>query len=1146
MARSDAAPDAWRRSASRLLEQGIGWADLPGDALAWVVAGVFEDRGALLVVDEPDAAERLARGLRFFLADPKRVEVFPCDDVKPYDGFSPSPELPALRARVLHRVGRGEPVLVVAPARALLQQIPNAEARRRSTLELRPGQQLDRDALIAELSATGYLAAPEAVHAGCFAVRGDVLDVWPVTTPEPRRVDFFDDEIEALRQVDPATGRTLRKLQRVVILPAREERLDAQTIARCQEELGRFVSDPVGLAARRRVLEELRAGIRFSGLEDLLPALVPTEAPLVALGALPRIVVHPGSVAASAREAFATAVRRWGDLDVEERPIVPPQHRLVAVEALLEELERSHPVYEMSGTERARSLGFEAVGGLAVRGADLAPTVGRLEKLREDGLRVALVARDARAGEMIEQLLEPHGAFLIGRTRVEDLKADELSLLVGDLPRGFISKSAGLALIPASALFGQRDTEATRRAHAMFESGVTTLSDLKEGDAVVHRLHGVGRYRGLLRLDVPGGGRQDFVRLEYRDGDLLYLPATSVGDLSRFSPSNAGVDVRLDRLGGQTWAKRKGEVRDALLEKAQELLALQARRQLALREAHPEPGPLYKAFEARFPFTETHDQARAILDVHDDLSQESPMDRLVCGDVGFGKTEVAMRAAMRVVEGGHQVAVLCPTTVLAFQHMMTFRERFAGLPVRVEMLSRLSSPSEARETIAGLREGRVDIVVGTHKLLGREVGFQRLGLLVIDEEHRFGVSQKEKFKKLRTEVDVLVMSATPIPRTLQLALSGARDMSIMATPPEERLEVRTTVARLTRTRVRDAILLELSRGGQVYFVHNRVESLEATAARLREWVPEARVQTAHGQMDAEAIERILVDFMQKRFDVLCCTAIVESGVDLPNVNTMLIDRADLYGLGQLHQLRGRVGRSNVRGSCILLTPEEMSRDARRRVQVLVENTRLGSGFAIAAADLEQRGGGNLLGASQSGHIDEVGFDVWVELLEEAVHAARGQVDRERIDPQVELPVAAFIPEALIPDVSERIGWYRRLSEAPSVRALEAVLSELESELRELPPEVTALAGVVELRLLCRQLGVVRLSMLKVRAVAELHPSSPLTDALLARLVAEHPKRMSVQSGPPRVLAVKCTPQEADKPLRFLRWVLARLEGVVRG
>jgi transcription-repair coupling factor (superfamily II helicase) len=650
-----------------------------------------------------------------------------------------------------------------------------------------------------------------------------------------------------------------------------------------------------------------------------------------------------------------------------------------------------------------------------------------------------------------------------------------------------------------------------------------------------------------VRLDVPGGGQQDFARLEYRDGELLYLPATSLGDLSRFAPYHSDVEVRLDRLGGQTWARKKQGVRDALLAGAQDLLALQAKRQLASREPIAEPGPLYKSFVARFPFSETPDQARAILDLHDDLSRDVPMDRLICGDVGFGKTEVAMRAAMRVVEAGLQVAVLCPTTVLAFQHGMTFRERFMDLPVRVEVLSRLTSASEARRVVEGLSDGSVDVVVGTHRLLGRDVRFARLGMVVIDEEHRFGVSQKDRFKRMRTEVDILSMSATPIPRTLQMALSGARDMSIIASPPEERLEVRTSVARLTRSRVRDAILLEIGRGGQVYFVHNRVESLEETAERIREWVPEARVRTAHGQMAAEGIERMLVDFLERRFDVLVCTAIVESGVDMPNVNTMIIDRADQFGLGQLHQLRGRVGRSNVRGNCILITPEEMSREARKRVQVLVENTRLGSGFAIASADLELRGGGNLVGASQSGHIDEVGYETWIELLEDAVRHARGRYERERIDPQVDVPVGAFIPDSLVTDMSERLRWYRRLSDATSAAAIQAALDDLEGEAGELPAEVRNLGALVELRLVCRALGLQRLSWLKVRATVELHPSSVLTPAMLDAVVAEHSKRLSVTvAGGVRTISARFTPQESERPLRFLRWLLARLEAAARG
>jgi transcription-repair coupling factor (superfamily II helicase) len=720
----------------------------------------------------------------------------------------------------------------------------------------------------------------------------------------------------------------------------------------------------------------------------------------------------------------------------------------------------------------------------------------------------------------------------------------ELSLLIGDLPRGFVGRSAGLALIPASALFGQRDTEARRRAHLLFEASVSSLSDLKDGDAVVHKVHGIGRYRGLHRMDVDGSV-QDFVRVEYRDGDLLMLPVTSLGELSRYAGAHAEVEVKLDRLGGVTWARRKAGVRDALLEKAQEMLRLQAKRVTAVRPPWPEPGPLYRELSSRFPFTETPDQARAILDVHDDLSRDAPMDRLVCGDVGFGKTEVAIRAAMRVVEAGAQVAVLCPTTVLAFQHWMTFRDRFEGLAVRVEMLSRFSSPADVDRTLRGLADGSVDVVVGTHRLLGREVRFRQLGLAVVDEEHRFGVSQKDALKRLRAAVDVLNMSATPIPRTLQLALAGARDMSIMATPPSDRLEIRTTVARLSPTRVRDAIRTELERRGQVYFVHNRIETIHAIAEQLRSWVPEARFEVAHGKMDGERIERILLDFMQSKFDVLVCTAIIETGVDLPNVNTMLIDRADQFGLSQLYQLRGRVGRSHVRGNCILLTPDELPRDARRRIQVLVDNTRLGSGFSVAAADLEQRGGGNLLGDSQSGHIDAVGFETWVELLEEAVRTAQGQADRERIETVVEVPVPAYLPETIMPDVTARLGWYQRLGDAVNVRNLEIAARELELECGgELPQEARNLVAVLELKHLGRKLGITRIEWLKVRAIFELHPASLLNDARVQQLIADHPKRMSVAARDAvRTLSVKFTPPEAEKPLRYLRWVLARMEAV---
>jgi transcription-repair coupling factor (superfamily II helicase) len=495
-----------------------------------------------------------------------------------------------------------------------------------------------------------------------------------------------------------------------------------------------------------------------------------------------------------------------------------------------------------------------------------------------------------------------------------------------------------------------------------------------------------------------------------------------------------------------------------------------------------------------------------------------------------------------VIEAGKQVAILCPTTVLAFQHHLTFRDRFAGFPVRVEMLSRFSSGAEERAVLAGLKSGEVDVVIGTTRLLGRGVRFDNLGLMVIDEEHRFGVRQKTRLKKMRTEVDVLAMSATPIPRTLQMAIGGLREMSIMATPPQDRLAVRTSVARYARTRVRDAILQELGRKGQVFFIHNRVETIRQVTEELSEWIPEARFATAHGQMNNDDLESVLVDFMQRRYDVLVSTAIVESGVDLPDVNTILTNRADMFGLSQLYQLRGRVGRSTVRANCVLLVPEDMTRDARRRVQVILENSRLGSGFSVASADLELRGGGNFLGSSQHGNIDAVGYDMWVELLAEAVQTARGRQDRERIQPDVEVPVPAFLPEQLISDVPQRLSWYRRISSAPTVEAVDALLEELEDQYGDLEPEVRNLGGLVQTRLTCVDLGIIRCSWLKVRVVLVLHPTSPLLGSRLDEVTRRHSRRFEVNEKTDGTqLSVRFTPQEANHPFRYLRWVFAQLQ-----
>ncbi|MCB9674022.1 MAG: transcription-repair coupling factor [Alphaproteobacteria bacterium] len=1133
-------------SASEL--EGVGWAGLPLDAVGFLVSRLDPDGRWLVVVDEPDRADQLTRAARFFHPRPEVVERFYADDGRPYDGFSPERTRAQNRIRALRRVQVGGPVVVVASARALLQRVPTAEVLAKGTRTVQTGDTLDRDDLVRWLTDAGYLSTQTAEMVGSFAVRGDVLDVWPSASTAPVRIDFFDDEIEGIRALDPESGRPSGARKRVALLPAREERVDAEALERLQDELGRQVTaQQRGIRLKRRVVEELRSGIRFSALEDWLPALVPTEGPLEAFAALRTVVYEPADVLAAGRELLRTARQRWEALEDEERPLVPPSERFDTLDSLQARVEASQKVWQIAADGAAR---FEVAttDGFGARGTDLAPVAGKLLKLMDRDCRVALVADTPARGDALEELLGPHGIQTSGATEALGIERGRISLLVGDLPRGFVAPQSGWAFVPAHVLLGGAGrAKRTRleRIHALFETEVTDIAQLKVDDYVVHRLHGVGVYRGMKRVPIMGVA-QDFVRLEYRGGDTMFLPVTRLGQLSRYTPANSNAAVKLDRLGGATWLRRKGKVRDALLKMAQDLLRLYARRELATRTPYPHPGPLYRQLESRFPYDETVDQLKAIEAVNHDLDRPFPMDRLLCGDVGFGKTEVAIRAAARVVEGRKQVAILCPTTVLAYQHYNTWRERFEGLPVRIRMLSRFNSAEAEQEAIAGLRDGTVDIVVGTTKLLGRDVKFDRLGMVVVDEEHRFGVRQKDQLKKLRAAVDVLSMSATPIPRTLQQALGGLREMSVMATPPADRLSVATSLARLSESRVRDALITEIERGGQAFVIHNRVETIQRFRSQLEAWVPEARFDVAHGQMDDEQLEDVLVRFINRDIDVLVCTAIVETGVDLPNVNTMLIHRADLFGLAQLYQLRGRVGRSHVRARCLLLTPEDMTAEARKRLRVLVENTELGAGFQVASADLELRGGGNLLGAAQSGNIDQVGYEVWVELLEEAVHVARGEAALEQIEPEIEVGVDAFIPDALIADMRERLAWYARLSNATSVGSVEQHLDDLELLVGDLPIEVRNLAGLLQARLRCVDLGIQRCSWLKVRVELELHPSSPLGPDALNRVIAKHPKRFRVREGTPTKVDVRFTPSEAEQPFRYLLWVFGQLDRASRG
>jgi len=1130
---------AFLQDARSVFERGLDWSGLGGDSLAFALAKAHGTRPWLVVTDEPDEAERLAQGLNFFRREGRRVLVFPADDSRPYDGFSPTPRLGAQRAAALEAVANREAVIVVAPARALLQRVPTGAARAKAEVRLRPGQQLDRDELVRRLLAGGYLSTAKVEHEGCLATRGDIVDIWPCLRKNPVRIDFFDDEVESIREFERGSQGTRSGLEQLRIAPARELRLDQSSVERLSACLNREVErQGRGVPLRRRVIEDAKQGIWFSGIEDYLPAFVETQGPLEAFEGVQTLVVSPDDVAAVLREFERSAASRWAELEEEERSLLPPGERYVAAATVLESLEGSRRVWSFTGGDRAAQFDARPVEALSVRGGELGPVASKLKRFAADELRIGLVAQSADRATALTDLFGPHGLELVGAASPWLLPQGRVALLVGSLSRGFIAPDSGWAFIPAAAIFGRKQRRSgLDQANAFFEAALTSMSQLKEGDYVVHRRHGIGRYQGMRRIAVEEG-EQDFVCLEYMKGDQLLLPVTRLGQISRYKASSDKAKVRLDRLGGATWERRTQKVRDSLFQMANELLRLYAKRELATREAFEEPGEQYKAFEGSFEYQETPDQLSAIAAVQEDLSDAQPMDRLLCGDVGFGKTEVAMRAAMRVVEGGKQAAVLCPTTVLAYQHYQTFMSRFDGFPVNIGMMSRFNSPAETRKVLSDVGSGRVDIVIGTTSILGREVSFRNLGLLVVDEEHRFGVRQKDRLKKLRTSVDILSMSATPIPRTLQMALGGLRDMSIMATAPRDRLSVRTSVARMTETRVRDAILQEVERGGQVFFIHNRVETIDRMTERREGWVPGVRFGFAHGQMDTERLERVLVEFVRGDLQVLVCTSIVENGVDIPNVNTMLVHRADQFGLAQLYQLRGRVGRSSVRARCVLFAPEEITRDARKRLRVLVENTELGAGFQVASADLEIRGGGNLVGAAQSGNIDSVGFETWVELLAESVAVARGEKERAQIDPDIKIPVSAFIPDGFIRDSAERLGWYRRFA-AAKVSEIEGLLDHFEEQFGEAPEEVRNLAGMVEVRLQCIKHGIVRFHWLKVRAVIELYPK--IDPAPFERLASAHPKRFRWTNKEQSSVELRFTPREARKPFHYIRWVFAQIE-----
>jgi transcription-repair coupling factor (superfamily II helicase) len=1031
-------------------------------------------RPVVVAVPTTTAADRLVHDLGVYLGT-EQVELFPAWETLPFERVSPGVETMGRRLRVMWRLRDPArmPMVLVAPVRALVQRLgPHVEDV--APVSIAAGGEVDAPALVERLVHLGYRREHQVEHRGEVAVRGSIVDVFPSTASAPVRVDLWGDEVDRLTEFSVADQRSTDDLGSIEIFPCREVLATDEVRARAA---ARVSSEPWG----REQWERLAEGAIFDGMESWLPWLVDEEHVLFDL--LPAdaqvLLVEPrrmrdraADILAEEEDLAASLARTWGAVDARGDDHGFPRLHL-PFDRLLTHTDAPAwtilAVPDGPDTPLVATRPWEPVIG------DGAPLMRQLNQLSADGFRVVVAAEGAGSASRLVALLGDQGVQVAEAESDADVLAEPgVRLVVSPLESGFVLPGSQLAVLTESDLTGRRRAHRRPRTRARDTSGF--FDDLQPGDYVVHHQHGVARYAGMVTRAI-GGSERDYLLLEYRGDDKLYIPSDQIDAIRHYT---GGESPKLSRLGGSEWNKTKSRVRAEVAEIAQELVVLYQTRVNAEGHAFDADTPWQGEFEAAFPFQETADQLTAIEAVKADMELAVPMDRLVCGDVGFGKTEVALRATFKAVQDGKQAAVLVPTTLLAQQHFQTFSERFAGFPIRVEVLSRFLTSAQAKKVAAAVASGEVDVLIGTHRLLSGDVTFKDLGLLVVDEEQRFGVNHKEAIKQFRADVDVLTLTATPIPRTLEMSLTGIRDLTLLNTPPADRQPILTYVGEYDERAVGEALRRELLREGQVFFVHNRVRDIEHVAADLRELVPEARVAVAHGQMDEALLEKVVIDFWDNEYDVLVCTTIIESGIDMPTVNTLVVDRADLLGLGQLHQLRGRVGRADSRAYAYLFTPTDrsLSEQAYERLKTIGEATELGSGFKIAMRDLEIRGAGNLLGTGQSGHIAAVGYDLYCQMVTEVVAELKGEEVREPAEIKLDLPLDAHLPVAYVTQEEARLEAYRRLAAVETHDEVADIRGEWVDRYGPVPPEAEALLAVASLRAECVRTGVREVNVTK--------------------------------------------------------------------
>ena len=1098
----------------------IKWGKLYGAAAALCIAEAAPRAVGPLIVVTPTSreAEALCDEIAFFTGSQLPVRVFPDLETLPYDGFSAHPDITSSRLVTLAELPRARLGVWLVAAETLLQRLAPRSYIEAYSLKVHVGETLDIEALRAQLALAGYAAVTQVVAHGEFAVRGSLIDVFPMGSETPYRVDMLDRDVDSIRRFDPDSQRSLDKLERIQLLPARETPLNPDAV---REFRRRYRTRFSGDLTEQSVYRDVSQGLAPGGIEYYLPLFFDRTSHLFEY-------LPPASTLIDFNDAVSNVDALWQGIGERHeqlrhdrhRPILDPAElylnpaQFTEATAALPTVQLHH--FEWPPETQGPVQNFPSVAPASVRldARAEAPAAELAAHIAASPARVLLAAESAGRRELLLDLLRARGitpklfdsfaAFLSSEAKLGVTVSPAVSGLKLELPP--------LEILTESQLFGDRARQERRRRRAERDPAkiLKELSDLRIGAPVVHETYGVGRYVGLQTMDVAGH-TGEFLVLEYADGDKLYVPVQALHLVSRYTGAPAET-APLHKLGGDQWQKARRKAAQRIRDVAAELLDLYSRR--AAREGtRMEVGEAeYRAFQAGFPFEETEDQATAIEQVVSDLKSDKPMDRVICGDVGFGKTEVALRAAFVAVQAGRQVAVLVPTTLLAQQHHTTFVDRFADWPVRIESLSRFRSNKEAEGVLSGVAAGTVDIVIATQRLLQGKVKFKDLGLVVIDEEHRFGVRDKEKLKALRTEVDVLTLTATPIPRTLNMAMGGLRDLSLITTPPAERLAVKTFVLEWNETVVREAALREIRRGGQIYYVHNSIESIEKTAQAIRELVPEANVAVGHGQMRERELEQLMLDFYHRRFNVLVCTTIIESGIDVPTANTIIIDRADRFGLAQIHQLRGRVGRSHHRAYAYLITPPRkvMTADAVKRLEALESLEELGAGFTLATHDLEIRGAGELLGDEQSGQIQEIGYNLYMELLERAVAALKSgkQPDLEKpldAGPEVDLHVPVLIPEDYVPDVHLRLVLYKRIASTPTRDELDELKVELIDRFGPLPPFAGNLFRSTYLKLRAGALGIRKIDAGANSGYVLFEPENKVEPKRVLKLIQGKPK-----------------------------------------